>query len=246
MFDHCILSLIGLHSFDIHLKQCKELWIAREAQKDPRERKPLPPDPFEAGGCADRTNLTPEQLQAINDKSSQQYNSVSLSQCQWCGRTFLPEKLVVHNRSCTQETPAKRIGGGGAADGRADDAAAPPAAARPRTAGRPASSRSSVRIEPVSATNASPVAGSIRPKKQQVVGDGESEDVRSGLAATHVAGAEGATGPLSATEPLGGDVRARAETIRYLSERVDEVEGAAVMLVKSIAEIKALLRQLQT
>jgi hypothetical protein len=36
----------GTSSYDIHLKQCKELWIAREAQKDPKERKPLPEDPL--------------------------------------------------------------------------------------------------------------------------------------------------------------------------------------------------------
>jgi hypothetical protein len=33
----------GTSSYDIHLKQCKELWIARE---DPKERKPLPEDPL--------------------------------------------------------------------------------------------------------------------------------------------------------------------------------------------------------
>ena len=26
----------GLSSYDIHLKQCKELWLAREALKDPK------------------------------------------------------------------------------------------------------------------------------------------------------------------------------------------------------------------
>ena len=37
----------GLHSFEIHLKQCKDLWIAREALKDKSERKPVPRDPSE-------------------------------------------------------------------------------------------------------------------------------------------------------------------------------------------------------
>lgn len=32
--------------------------------------------------------------------------------CQWCGRTFLEDKLKIHNRSCTEEHPAKRVGEG--------------------------------------------------------------------------------------------------------------------------------------
>ncbi len=40
----------GTNSYEIHLKQCKELWIAREEKKDPKERKKLPEDPFANGG----------------------------------------------------------------------------------------------------------------------------------------------------------------------------------------------------
>jgi hypothetical protein len=36
----------GTTSYEIHLKQCKELWVAREELKDPKERKPLPQDPL--------------------------------------------------------------------------------------------------------------------------------------------------------------------------------------------------------
>jgi hypothetical protein len=35
----------GLNSFNIHLKQCQELWIAREELKPKNERKPVPLDP---------------------------------------------------------------------------------------------------------------------------------------------------------------------------------------------------------
>lgn len=31
----------------------------------------------------------------------------ALVACAYCGRTFLPEKLEIHNRSCTPEHPAK-------------------------------------------------------------------------------------------------------------------------------------------
>ena len=33
-------------SYEIHLKQCKQLWVARENTKPPSERKPLPQDPL--------------------------------------------------------------------------------------------------------------------------------------------------------------------------------------------------------
>ena len=36
----------GVNSYEIHLKQCKQLWVARENTKPPGERKPLPEDPI--------------------------------------------------------------------------------------------------------------------------------------------------------------------------------------------------------
>ena len=108
----------GLHSFEIHLRQCKELWIAREEKKDPKERKPLPADPlvskqFEKGGTSDKVGLSAGidlmDLSRINQIASEAFNSSALSRCEHCERTFLPEKLVIHQRSCTAENPARRI-----------------------------------------------------------------------------------------------------------------------------------------
>ena len=122
----------GLSSFEIHLKQCKELWIAREALKDPKERKPLPPDPVElmkqrgidpgSNESVDTETTTPKKvkggprnesevdLDEINRMASETFNSVSLSTCVHCGRSFLAEKLAIHNKSCTAENPARRVG----------------------------------------------------------------------------------------------------------------------------------------
>ena len=113
----------GLSSYEIHLKQCKELWIARENLKDPKERKPLPLDPLigalgKSGKMAslssmpmgdEPTGLSALDLEEINKLASSAFNSVALDTCKFCGRTFLPEKLVIHNRSCTADKPARKV-----------------------------------------------------------------------------------------------------------------------------------------
>ena len=93
----------GTHSFEIHLKQCKELWKAREALKEKSERKPLPRDPPILALGTD--------LNEVNRLASEIYNTVSLSTCAHCGRSFLTEKLILHNTSCTADNPGKRITG---------------------------------------------------------------------------------------------------------------------------------------
>lgn len=47
-------------------------------------------------------------LDHINEISQQAYNA-GLSECQNCGRRFLPEKLIIHNRSCRPDNPARRV-----------------------------------------------------------------------------------------------------------------------------------------
>jgi hypothetical protein len=110
--------MYGLSSFEIHLKQCKELWIAREAQKPARERKPIPDDPFVRGenspsfharGSTSGQDMSHNELDAMNAAATAAYNTKALDTCVHCGRTFLPEKLVIHNRSCTAEKPARRV-----------------------------------------------------------------------------------------------------------------------------------------
>jgi hypothetical protein len=39
-------------------------------------------------------------LQAYNDEAFKQYNEVSLMPCHNCGRTFLPDRLQIHLKSC--------------------------------------------------------------------------------------------------------------------------------------------------
>ena len=39
-------------------------------------------------------------MQSYNDDAFKQYNEVSLVACPNCGRTFLPDRLEIHLRSC--------------------------------------------------------------------------------------------------------------------------------------------------
>ena len=126
----------GVHSYDIHLKQCKDLWVARESKKPLKERKPLPIDPMlgraaaahyqggggstdsattkrssplQKGSPSSAVRMSAADIAAMNEAAQEVYNNVSLEKCEWCGRTFLAEKLAIHHRSCTQDSPARRI-----------------------------------------------------------------------------------------------------------------------------------------
>ena len=100
----------GLSSYEIHLKQCKDLWVARESQKPTSERKPLPPEPkinidsdneLNGGNIPSKVVSSKKSVNAIdalNIAASETFNKVSLSQCEYCGRSFLQEKLAIHNK----------------------------------------------------------------------------------------------------------------------------------------------------
>jgi len=129
------------HSFSIHEPQCRKLFLDREALKPPKERKPCPEDPVSmmrahAGGgggslksgmsfAADagatamhggsRSSQRPSggfSLDEINAASQAAYSEAALSKCRFCDRTMLPEKLSMHNKLCTRERPARRVGEG--------------------------------------------------------------------------------------------------------------------------------------
>lgn len=99
-----------LAGYDFHVTQCKDLFIKREMQKPKRERRPVPEDPMlsfqaarQAGG-----GVKQSQLDAYNEHAERSFQA-TLSPCQFCGRTFQPDKLKIHNRSCTASNPAKSV-----------------------------------------------------------------------------------------------------------------------------------------
>ena len=71
----------------------------------PAERKPLPKEPEvgdQLGGGG--------SLAAQNEAAQQVFNNEALEACENCGRTFLKDRLKVHQKSCTQSSPAARVG----------------------------------------------------------------------------------------------------------------------------------------
>jgi hypothetical protein len=51
-------------------------------------------------------------LETYNNDAFQQYNEVALMPCRNCGRTFLPDRLEIHLRSCDKAYAKKRVGEG--------------------------------------------------------------------------------------------------------------------------------------
>ena len=93
-----------VHSFEIHEKQCRELFEKKEEQKPPRERKKCPINPM--GG--QKLTGSKSDIDAYNAAAAETWTT-SLSECKFCGRRFLPEKLLIHNKSCRAGSVARGV-----------------------------------------------------------------------------------------------------------------------------------------
>jgi protein-arginine kinase activator protein McsA len=94
-----------LHSFAIHEVQCREMFEKWESKKPPKERRKCPEDPMKGF----HSNMSMKQLDALNAASHQTWTEQALVRCVNCNRTFLPEKLPIHQRSCTAANPARKV-----------------------------------------------------------------------------------------------------------------------------------------
>jgi hypothetical protein len=258
----------GLSSFEIHIKQCRELWIAREALKVKSERKPVPKDPCAGGGgggggggcdglqdTLNNKGSSGMNLEEINRMASETFNTVSLSQCEHCGRSFLHEKLVIHNRSCTAEKPGRR------APVKADVAAAskvpePTESPSPKKEKASAPQRSTTPQKssgtgqaPQSSQKSSASPVSEKPKEEFAADASSPADSSSLPLAGHLGGTGGR--PIRAanhcnssemnTENGSGTRHDDSAEIFELSRKVEEMEGIVEQLVASIAEVKQTL-----
>uniref|UniRef100_A0AC35TSF7 Zinc finger protein 474 n=1 Tax=Rhabditophanes sp. KR3021 TaxID=114890 RepID=A0AC35TSF7_9BILA len=93
----------GSKSIIIHEPQCILKWEREQAKLPKAQRRPLPTKPeiiINKEGKID--------IEKTNEKA-REVSQANLEQCKWCNRTFEADRLAVHNRSCTQDRPAKKV-----------------------------------------------------------------------------------------------------------------------------------------
>ncbi len=103
-----------LHSFEIHVTQCRDLFEKRESLKPMKERRKCPTEPLAMAAYTQTSGkngsiMSRKDLDAINAASQQTWTAESLVKCQFCNRAFLPEKIKIHNKSCTADNPARKV-----------------------------------------------------------------------------------------------------------------------------------------
>ncbi len=250
----------GVHSYEIHLKQCKELWIAREAQKDPKDRKKLPEDPAirlmnnngssssssTTGGTVATGNTAVNSnsnggngegglsLEELNKLASEAFNTETLSQCAYCGRTFLPEKLLIHNRSCTADNPARRV-----TDNVRKGLPVPAVQQEPPPAQRPHTTSTVGRLK-------KPVDSSQSIKGQPNVpadGDPVSLKLADGHLVGHLGGSSGRA--IRQTNAAQSPKPAKEEALHEISSKIQFMETTIFTLIESLNDLKSAMEQLQ-
>lgn len=52
-------------------------------------------------------NMSAAQMEEYNNAAFKEYNEVALVPCPTCGRTFLPDRLAIHYKSCAKSSTSK-------------------------------------------------------------------------------------------------------------------------------------------
>lgn len=91
----------GSQSLGIHEPQCLEKWRVENSKLPKHLRRPEPSKPPPLSGSGSYN------LQAVNEAAFQS-SQAQLLPCESCGRTFLPDRLLVHQRSCKQKVEGPR------------------------------------------------------------------------------------------------------------------------------------------
>ncbi|ETV95737.1 hypothetical protein H310_10810 [Aphanomyces invadans] len=222
----------GLSSYEIHLKQCKQLWIAQEELKPLKERRPVPEPPHalvssECGDVPSAYDLTPEQLEAQNRAAQQAFENKVMEKCAFCGRTFNPERLAIHNRSCTAEHPAKAIGQArlNDASGSGNASSTPPTKPKepPKTRTPPENKSQS---------------GTLGEKQTSLAGSlGANRKQRAGLSSPLTSACPDEEDDLSPSPPSN-------RTIQDIKAKLDHWEKIALAMVQDIRDLKVSINQM--
>ena len=110
----------GTSSIKIHEPQCLKKWHLenKELPKHMRRRPPVRPQGF--GEFSRGGQSLGNQIDAMNELSYES-SKQQLLPCENCGRTFLPDRLSVHQRSCRPGNAVKPGRGSIARNGSADN-----------------------------------------------------------------------------------------------------------------------------
>jgi len=88
-------------------------WEIEEGKKPKKERRPMPQPPKQLVQVLDKINtgggVNWDELETYNQKANDEYNEKALIYCGFCNRTFLPERLSIHQKICTAEKPFKPL-----------------------------------------------------------------------------------------------------------------------------------------
>jgi len=94
----------GSKSIAIHAPQCQQKWEAENKKLPKQLRRSMPAQPdystLQSGNCS------PDTVEKINQQAFES-SQAQLIPCRNCGRTFYPEKLSIHQRSCTVNQPSR-------------------------------------------------------------------------------------------------------------------------------------------
>ena len=98
----------GSLSLDIHLKTCK-IKFDKEQQDVPKNKRRSAADILEKFKQANVALKASGEydLDKLNVETFEIFNKEALVPCDICGRTFLPDRLVVHLRSCKKQQDKK-------------------------------------------------------------------------------------------------------------------------------------------
>ncbi|KHJ91285.1 hypothetical protein OESDEN_08852 [Oesophagostomum dentatum] len=93
----------GSKSIAIHEPKCLEKWHIENQKLPKSRRRPEPVKPEKVLKEDGKIDVI-----ATNEALWEQAQA-QLIPCENCGRRFAPDRLPVHQRSCTPENPAKRV-----------------------------------------------------------------------------------------------------------------------------------------
>ena len=98
----------GTKSISIHEPQCLKKWHLENNKLPTKLQRKPPAKPSAYDALASIGTYGRVDLEKVNEAAFQSAQE-QLIPCNVCGRTFLPDRLPVHQRSCTASNPARSV-----------------------------------------------------------------------------------------------------------------------------------------